>query len=104
KRTLRRYTWQRELPARPSRLSRSTCIENLREPGSRDPRRARFREGINVDAREAVVIKNPLAYCDMPVGIGIVEQSVAVDQQKRVNTGSQPEPGRESQAGVCGCE
>ena len=36
---------------------------------------------------------------DMPIGVGIVQKSVAVDQQDRVHTGPQPKPRRKDEAG-----
>ena len=55
-------------------------IENLRQPGSRDPRLACSREGINIDARKGLVSKDPFPHRNMPIGIGIVQKTVTVGQ------------------------
>jgi hypothetical protein len=42
-----------------------------------------------------VVIEDPLAHGDLPVGIGIVQERPSADQHQRVDADSDPEPRRD---------
>ncbi|WMT74182.1 hypothetical protein [Bradyrhizobium sp. Ash2021] len=49
---------------------------------------------MDIDARQRVMVEDPFAGDDLPVGIGIVEQYAAVDQQDAVRPDPEPAPGR----------
>ncbi len=78
--------------AAPAGIIVSACKQDLREPRRRDPRLARFGEGVNVDLRHGAVIDDPLPHLDLPVRVGVEQHLVALNQHEHAHDRGYPGP------------